>query len=187
MNLSEKAQSGKSLLALSKVTSSKIFWIISFSILTALSAQVVVPVQPVPFTLQTMLVLLSGAFLGSKNGAYSQLVYLTAGIAGLPVFAGFGFGLPVLFGPTGGYLLAFPIAAYIVGAIVESNISKLSVVLSMVLGTVTILFIGAAYLSIFLNHNFAAAFFSGFAIFALWGLIKVAAASSIYFAISKRS
>jgi len=186
MNISEKAQSGKSLLVLSKVTSSQIFWVISFSILTALSAQVVVPVQPVPFTLQTMLVLLSGAFLGSKNGAYSQLVYLSAGVFGLPVFAGFGFGLPVLFGPTGGYLLAFPIAAYIVGAVIENTESKTAVILSMIVGTITILFIGASYLSVFLSHNFTAAFFSGFAIFAIWGLIKVAAASSIYLSLSKR-
>lgn len=186
MNISENAQSGKSLLVLSKVTSSQIFWVISFSILTALSAQVVVPVQPVPFTLQTMLVLLSGAFLGSKNGAYSQLVYLSAGIIGLPVFAGFGLGLPVLLGPTGGYLLAFPLAAYIVGAIIENTGSKISVILSMIVGTLTILFIGALFLSVFLNHNFTAAFFSGFAIFAIWGLIKVAAASSIYLSLAQK-
>ncbi len=186
MNISENVQSKKSVLTLSKIISSQIFWVLSFSVLTALSAQVVVPVQPVPFTLQTMLVLLSGAFLGSKNGAYSQLIYLSAGVVGLPVFAGFGLGFPVLLGPTGGYLLAFPIAAYIVGAIIENTESRISVILSMIIGTITILFIGASYLSIFLNHNFAAAFFSGFAIFSIWGLIKVAAASSIYLSFAKR-
>jgi len=186
MNLSENVQSGKSILLVSRVTSSNIFWVISFSILTALSAQVVVPVQPVPFTLQTMLVLLSGAFLGKKNGAYSQLVYLASGAAGLPVFAGFGLGLPVLLGPTGGYLLAFPIAAYLVGAVVEKYGNNFAIILSMLLGTVTILSFGTIFLSLFMNYDLSKAFVTGFALFSIWGLIKIAAASSIYLAFSKR-
>lgn len=186
MNLSETTQSGKSILLLSRATSSNIFWVLSFSILTALSAQIVVPVQPVPFTLQTMLVLLSGAFLGKKNGAYSQLVYLASGVAGLPVFAGLGFGIPVLFGPTGGYLLAFPIAAYLVGAIVEKHANNFTVILSMILGTVTILSLGTLFLSLFMNFTFSEAFVSGFALFSIWGIVKIAAASSIYLSFSKR-
>ena len=57
-----------------------IFWILSFTVLTAVAAQITIPVKPVPFTLQTMMVLLSGAFLGSKKGAYSQIAYLAAGV-----------------------------------------------------------------------------------------------------------
>ncbi|MGA8263910.1 MAG: biotin transporter BioY, partial [Ignavibacteriaceae bacterium] len=76
---------------LSKIVSrphlADLLWIFSFSILTAVAAQITIPVEPVPFTLQTMMVLLSGAFLGAKNGAYSQVVYLGLGVLGFPVFA----------------------------------------------------------------------------------------------------
>ncbi|MCU0333403.1 MAG: biotin transporter BioY, partial [Ignavibacteriaceae bacterium] len=72
---------------LSSVKESKLFWVVSFSILTAISAQISIPIKPVPFTLQTMVVLLAGAFLGAKNGAYSQLLYIALGAIGLPVFA----------------------------------------------------------------------------------------------------
>jgi len=56
---------------------SQVFWILSFTFLTAVAAQIAIPVKPVPFTLQTMMVLLAGALLGAKNGAYSQLIYLS--------------------------------------------------------------------------------------------------------------
>ena len=91
-----------------KIKSRELFWISAFSILTAFSAQVSVPFQPVPFTLQTMFVVLTGAFLGARNGAISQIIYLLLGIIGVPVFAGLSFGFFKLIGPTGGYLLSFP-------------------------------------------------------------------------------
>ena len=69
-----------------KVAENKFVWVLSFTILTAISAQIAIPVKPVPFTLQTMAVLLSGAFLGARKGAYSQLLYLFLGVIGLPVF-----------------------------------------------------------------------------------------------------
>ena len=106
------------------LSSSKIFWITVFAILTSLSAQVAIPAKPVPFTLQTLLVLLSGALLGSRNGAYSQFLYLLMGIVGLPVFAQIPdapLGFSRIIGPTGGYLLAFPIAAYLVGFLIEKR------------------------------------------------------------------
>ncbi|MEJ2614843.1 MAG: biotin transporter BioY, partial [Ignavibacteriaceae bacterium] len=81
---------------LTNIFSYRLFWILSFSILTAVSAQVAIPVKPVPFTLQTMLVLLSGAFLGSRNGAYSQIIYVFSGFIGLPVFANGSMGPAVL-------------------------------------------------------------------------------------------
>jgi biotin transport system substrate-specific component len=87
-----------------------------FAAMTAIGAQISVPVMPkVPFTLQVFSVLAAGAILGARRGAYSQLVYLLLGAVGLPVFARFGAGFPVLFGPTGGYLWSYPIAAFVVG------------------------------------------------------------------------
>lgn len=168
------------------IVSTKLFWVVSFSILTAFAAQVAVPVQPVPFTLQTMLVLLSGAFLGSKNGAYSQIVYLFAGIIGIPVFATGAFGPAVLFGPTGGYLLSFPLGAYIAGLIIEKRNSFLSVIAAFVIAQLTILAIGSSYLSIYLNSDLKSSLFAGAVIFTIWDIIKIGAASSIYFAVSKK-
>ncbi len=84
--------------------------------LTALAARVAVPLPgtAVPFTLQVVAVLLTGTLLGPRLGAASQVAYLAAGLIGLPVFAAGG-GPGYLFGPTGGYLLAFPAAAAVAG------------------------------------------------------------------------
>ncbi|MGE5590457.1 MAG: biotin transporter BioY [Bacillota bacterium] len=83
--------------------------------LTAVSALVTVPLGPVPFTLQSLVVPLSGALLGPAGGFFSQVVYLLLGFAGLPVFAGFASGVGVLARPTGGFLLSFPLAAATAG------------------------------------------------------------------------
>ena len=88
-----------------------------FAALTAAGAQIEIPNSPVPFTLQTLFVLLSGALLGPRLGTVSMLAYLGAGAAGLPVFSSFGFGVARLLGPTGGYLLAFPAAAFVAGSL----------------------------------------------------------------------
>ena len=74
---------------------------------------------PVPITLQTFAVLLSGAVLGSRRGFLAVLLYVVAGAAGLPIFSGGAAGLAVLTGPTAGYLVGFPLAAGLCGAIVE--------------------------------------------------------------------
>lgn len=114
----------------SSIKESELFWILSFTILTIISAQVSIPVKPVPFTLQTMIVLLAGAFLGAKNGAYSQIIYIFLGAIGLPVFAQTAdgtIGFARLIGPTGGYLLAFPIAAYLVGYMTGKNQKYLTI------------------------------------------------------------
>jgi biotin transport system substrate-specific component len=181
----ENVKSNSLLLKLSKVLSSKLFWILSFALLTTLSAQVLVPASPVPFTLQTMMVLLAGAFLGSRNGMYSQLAYVSAGI-GLPVYAGLTMGPAILFGPTGGYLLAFPFAAFITGFIIEKNNSLLSIIAAMTLGTLFILLSGALYLSLFFNGDISTSIFYGAVIFSVWDIIKISAAVSIYYAFSKK-
>src|SRR3989454_10731744 len=93
--------------------------VIGFSLLTALSAQIVIPIGPVPITGQTFAVLLTGALLGSRLGAMAMIAYLIEGASGLPFFAGGMAGLPHLLGPTGGYLVAFPAAAFITGAFAE--------------------------------------------------------------------
>src|SRR3712207_1750584 len=88
-----------------------------FAALTAACAwfKVPLPFTPVPITLQTLAVLLSGAMLGAYYGALSMIIYLILGAIGLPVFAGGGSGFGSLLGPTGGYLLSYPIASFVVG------------------------------------------------------------------------
>lgn len=164
-------------------------WIFSFSILTAVAAQITVPVEPVPFTLQTMMVLLSGAFLGARNGAYSQLVYLGLGVLGFPVFAQIPdatIGLARLFGPTGGYLLSFPVAAFLVGYLVEKNKSYINFVFSMFIANLLILLIGSLYLGIFFLRDIVKGLEVGTVAFLLWEVVKVFAAAGIYFGVSKK-
>lgn len=174
---------------ISAVKESELFWVISFSILTAISAQVSIPIKPVPFTLQTMIVLLAGAFLGSKNGAYSQVLYILLGATGLPVFAHTAdgtMGIARLMGPTGGYLLAFPLAAYLVGYLTEKNQKYLSVIISMFAAELIIIFFGTLYLYVAYLHNFVDAVKAGAAIFTVWMVIKVFAAATLYFTVSKK-
>jgi biotin transport system substrate-specific component len=99
------------------------------AILTAAASQLSFPLPftPVPFTIQPMIVLIGGAALGSRLGALSQTLYLTLGIVGLPVFA-FSPELPQgfarLLGPTGGYLMAYPLAACITGWLAERGFDR---------------------------------------------------------------
>lgn len=92
-----------------------------FAALTAICAQITVPLPLVPITLQTLAVIMSGLLLGPALGALSQLVYILLGAAGLPVFAGFTGGASALVGPTGGFLVAFIPAAAIAGALGRSS------------------------------------------------------------------
>lgn len=94
--------------------------IVGFAVALAAASQIAVPVPgtPVPMTLQPMAVVLAGLWLGPWAGAASMLLYLVAGAAGLPVFAPMGApGLARLVGPTGGYLLSYPLAAFVAGAV----------------------------------------------------------------------
>lgn len=111
---------------------------------TAVGAYIMVPVPPVPITLQTLFLYLAGALLGGRLAVLSQVVYLVLGIIGLPVFAGGKGGLGILFGPTGGYLIGFLVAAYIVGKWNEKLVkpSFPAVLLSMVAGTIPIYVLG---------------------------------------------
>jgi biotin transport system substrate-specific component len=184
--LKEAVKQSKTISVISNVKSSQLLWTLAFSFLMILAANVAVPVKPVPFTLQTMIVLLSGAFLGARNGAFSQIIYLALGLIGLPVFANFNFGPAALIGPTGGYLLSWPFAAYLVGYLVERNKSTLNISLAMIVAHILILLTGALYLSVFFNGNIETALFSGAIIFTPWDAIKVAAAISIYKVLSSR-
>lgn len=161
-------------------------WIVFFAALTALGAQVQIPHQPVPFTLQTFFVLLSAAFLGGRNGSASQLLYLGVGLIGVPVFTAGGFGAARLFGPTGGYLLSFPIAALLIGYLVRQRQGFVWTLIAMFLGLVVVFTLGTSFLNLFYLHDFNRAFVGGFLIFSWWDVVKLSAAAAIYNEFSKR-
>ena len=104
--------------------SSKILISFLFSILIALSSKISVPFYPVPMTMQTMLVLLSGIILGSKYGCLTLIFYIIEGMIGLPVFSGTpekGIGLTYMLGPTGGYILGFAFTAFLSGLLFSNR------------------------------------------------------------------
>lgn len=131
--------------------------VVGASLLTGLAAQVAIPLPwtPVPLTGQTFAVLLSGIFLGSRRAALAQLLYLVEGAAGLPLFAGGTGGPAVLLGPTGGYLLGFPLAAFLTGFLAERGWDRrfTTTVLAMLIGSSAIFAIGLAGLARFVPSS----------------------------------
>lgn len=148
------------------------------AILTALCSQATIPWHPVPFTLQTFAVLLTAFALGSRRGAAAQLAYVGSGALGLPVFAGWSGGLAHLLGPTGGYLIGFVAAAWLVGRLAEKGWDRrldLSLA-AMALGNLAIYTFGAAWLSAYVGLGEALR--SGVLPFLLGDAVKVLAASA---------
>ncbi|MDH4348455.1 MAG: biotin transporter BioY [Gemmatimonadota bacterium] len=132
-------------------------WPISIAagaLIVALAAQVAVPLpySPVPLTLQGLAVLLVGGLFGGSVGAASMVLYLLAGAYGAPVFAFGGSGLARLLGPTGGYLLAFPLAAFIAGRLAARG-QFLRCLFAAAIGMVAIHAAGLAQLTILLGDS----------------------------------
>ena len=158
------------------------------AILVAISAQFVVPVplSPVPMTLQPLAVLVVGGLLGAAAGVSALILYIALGALGLPVFAAGGSGILHLIGPTGGYLLAFPVAVGLTGALVgRAPRSILRVLLACALGMVVIHLGGVAQLAL-LGGNPAAAFRMGFLPFLTGDLLKIGLAAAVILAVGPR-
>ncbi len=151
--------------------------ILGTALVTA-AAQVAIPLPgtPVPMTLQPLAVLLVGGLLGPWLGASSLLLYLTLGAAGLPVFTPVGLpGVARLFGPTGGYLLSYPVAAYAVGALAGDGTRAARLALAALSGIVLIHLGGLAQL-LLITGSVAGALRLGTLPFLVGDLIKVALA-----------
>lgn len=155
--------------------------VIGFSLLTALSAQIVIPIGPVPITGQTFAVLLTGALLGSRLGAMAMIAYLIEGASGLPFFYGGAAGLPHLFGPTGGYLLSFPAAAFITGAFAEQGWDRkfLTAAAAMFAGSLVIMFCGWLWFSYLTRTSPLVAFQFTVLKFIPGDIIKIALAAAV--------
>lgn len=158
--------------------------VIFLAALTAAAAQVSIPLPftEIPFTFGPMVVLAGGLALGPRLAVASQLLYLAAGLAGLPVFAASPLlppGAARLLGPTGGYLMAYPIAAFVVGSLGARGFDRryLTSVLAMLAGLAVIFAGGVLWLSVF--TGVPAALAAGFYPFVLFDLVKVIAAAGV--------
>ena len=133
------------------------FLVLGGSFLIALSAQVAIPLpfSPVPITGQTFAVLVVAMLLGRWRGTAAILAYLAEGILGLPVFAGGVAGVAKILGPTGGYLVSFLPAAYLVGYLAEKGWDRKvsTTFLAMILGNIIIFSFGALWLAKFVGFN----------------------------------
>jgi biotin transport system substrate-specific component len=152
---------------------------------TAVAAQIAVPIPPVPFTLQVLAVILSGLLLGPRYGALAQAIYVLVGAVGVPVFAEFSGGLGVILGPSGGYLVSYPIAAAVAGlaaGAVRSAARRRALLTGFLWGCAglgVIYAFGVAWLSGVTGLPFAVALAQGVLIFVPFDLIKVGLAALV--------
>lgn len=161
--------------------------VLAASLVTAGCAQVEIrlPWTPVPLTGQTFAVLLSGAVLGARRAFLAQLLYLAEGAAGMPFFAGGAAGVAKLFGPTGGYLIAFPFAAAATGLLAERAWDRrpLPMFAAMLAGSTIIFALGLAQLSRFVPRE--ALLGAGLLPFVPGDLLKSAFAAGLFPALWK--
>ena len=152
---------------------------------TAVAAQISVPLFAVPFTLQVLAVILSGLLLGPRYGALSQAIYVLVGAVGVPVFAQFLGGLAVILGPTGGYLVSYPVAAAVAGLAAHAArdaARRRALWMSFVWGCTGLAVIyafGATWLSVVTDLPLTVAVAQGVLIFVPFDLIKVALAALV--------
>ena len=172
-------------------TSIRLGSVLFLTALTAVAAQISVhlPFTPVPLTLQPMVVMVGAAALGSRLGAASQILYLLLGIAGAPVFAASPIlpqGLGRLLGPTGGYLIAYPIAAFVTGWLAERGFDRryFTSVAAMLVGLATLFAVGVSWLAWFMIApdgpvGLTAALETGLYPFIVADLVKVCFAGAV--------
>ncbi|MDP2955287.1 MAG: biotin transporter BioY [Longimicrobiales bacterium] len=152
---------------------------VAFVLAMSFGAYVAVPLPwtPVPMTLQPLFVLLAGAVLGPRAGAGAMAGYLMVGAAGAPVFSLGGAGLPWLLGPTGGYLVAMPAAAWLVGAAAGRDAGWLRLLGALTLGMATIYLGGLAHLFLLTRQEIGALLAVGVLPFLAGDVTKILAAA----------
>ncbi|MRH43421.1 biotin transporter BioY [Aquibacillus halophilus] len=158
-----------------------------FAAITAILAQIEIPLPIVPISGQTLAVGLTATIIGSRYGAVAMICYALIGAVGLPVFAGFKGGVQVLIGPTGGYIIGFILTAYVTGLILEKT--RFTVPMAMIANTIgmfiTLIF-GATQLKIVLDMTWGQALVTGVYPFIVVGLIKAFLASWLGITVRRR-
>lgn len=151
-----------------------------FAIFTAIGAFITIPIGPIPFTLQSLFVVLSGIFLGPYFGPLSQMLYVFLGLIGLPIFSQFTGGVSIIFKPNFGYILGFILASFFSG-VLNQNLkhSKYKYFLISIISSLSIYILGVPYMYIILNYvsnitmSFTQCLLTGFIIFIPSDLLKV--------------
>ena len=152
-----------------------------FGALTAAGAFIVIPLPPVPITAQTFFLNVAAVLVGGQLGALSQFIYVMLGVVGIPVFSGGKAGIGVIFGPTGGYLLGFIIAAFVIGKIAgaKKGAGIFWYIFAMLLGMVIIYFLGIIQLALVAKMSFKKALAVGVLPFISGDIIKILLAAII--------
>lgn len=150
--------------------------------IVALGAQLYIPTQPVPFTGQTLAVLLVGGSLGFRRGAASLLVYLAVGMIGVPVFSEGRGGVAIVQGVTGGYLIGFVLAAAVVGRLAELGWDRRlgGAAAAMLAGTAIVYAIGVPWLKVVTGLSWSETVAAGLTPFLVWDAAKLAIAAAIF-------
>ena len=157
--------------------------VVAGALLTALCAQLAfyIPGDPVPVTGQTFAVLLTGAALGANRGASAQGLYVALGAVGLPFYADGESGIDVIWGATGGYLLGFIVAAYVVGRLAERRFDRtpFRALPTFAIGSLIVFAFGVPWLAVSADLSLAKAIDLGFVPFIPGGIVKALAAAAL--------
>ncbi len=149
--------------------------ILAFVLATSFGAYLAVPIPgtAVPFTLQPLFIILAGAVLGPWGGAGAMAAYLAVGLSGAPVFSFGGGGIPWLMGPTGGYLVAAPAAAFVVGWMTRGEAGRVRRGMGLALGIGTLYLGGLSQLMLLTGQSLSTVLAVGVLPFILGDLIKI--------------
>ncbi|MFU0790302.1 biotin transporter BioY [Virgibacillus proomii] len=158
-----------------------------FAAITAILAQVEIPLPLIPISGQTLAVGITATILGSRQGALAMVCYALIGAAGIPVFTGFSGGAHVLVGPTGGYIFGFIVTAYVTGLILEkTSFHLVNALIANIVGMVITLAFGTVQLKFVLDFTWTAALAAGVYPFIVVGIIKAVLASWIGITVRRR-
>ena len=155
--------------------------VVAGAALVTILAQLVIPLQPVPITGQTLAVLLVGSTLGAVRGSLAMVLYALLGLVGLPVFSDGTHGASIVFGATGGYIVGFILSAAMVGWLAERQWDRkvLKALATFAAGSLAVFAIGLPWLSITLHLNLAQTLAAGFYPFIIGGIIKAVIAAGL--------
>ena len=155
--------------------------VVAGAALVTVLAQLVIPLQPVPITGQTLAVLLVGSTLGSLRGAISMVLYAALGLVGLPVYSDGTHGAGVLFGATGGYIVGFILSAALVGWLAERQWDRkiLKALATFAAGSLAVFAVGLPWLAVVLHLNLQQTLEAGFYPFIIGGIIKAVIAAGL--------
>lgn len=171
-----------------KISTREIIFCGLFAALISILSQISIPLPftAVPFTMQIFAIFLTGLILGSKSGFIATLIYLFLGLIGLPVFTQFRGGICILFGPTGGFLLGYPLMVLLIGYTKEKCNSQFLIIFSMILGLTTDYLLGTIVFSLITGNSFIHSIFYCVIPFIPMDILKLFLANKICEIIYKR-